>query len=98
MSIHRRAPRRDQSEASIFAYLRKAGWSVEPHSAKDGPDAFIAKGGITIAIECKTGKAKPRPGQIAWAKEWQGLYYLLRDVQDAAALNRAAMPAVRMGQ
>jgi hypothetical protein len=92
MSIHRRAAKRDTSEKAIVDYLRAAGWSVLPVSVKDGPDNFIAKHGITIAIECKTGNAKPRAGQVKWSENWQGMYYVLRNVEDAAALHRAAQP------
>ena len=98
MTLSRRAAKRDASEAGIFAFLRKAGWSIEPHSARNGPDAFIAKAGITLAIECKTGKAKLRPGQQGWMDTWQGTAFVLRDVSDAEALNRAAMPAVRFAE
>jgi hypothetical protein len=58
VSLHR-----DLSEASIVEYLRKAGWSVLPVNTKDGPDLFIAKAGITVAIECKSGKRKLKPGR-----------------------------------
>lgn len=90
VSLHR-----DLSEASIVEYLRKAGWSVLPVTTKDGPDLFIAKAGITVAIECKSGKRKLKPGQKVWAEGWQGTYFVLRDVTEAEALNKAAMPAVK---
>lgn len=91
----RRAAKRDASEASIVEYLRKAGWTWEPHSSKDGPDGFASIAGITVAVENKTGKAKQRPGQKQWAERWQGMYFVLRTIEDAAALHRAVQPLRR---
>lgn len=70
MALHRRAAKRDLSEAVIFLALRQAGFCVQPVSVKDGPDAWISKGGHERAV--KTGKAKLRPGQREWHETWQG--------------------------
>lgn len=96
--IYRRFTRRDTSEKPIIAFLKAAGWSVMQVNVRDGPDLFVSKSGVTIAVECKTGKAKQEPGQKQWMERWQGTAFVLRDVADAEALNRAAMPATRFGQ
>ena len=88
MSIHRRAAKRDASEDAIFGCLRKLGWSIEPHSAKDGPDAFVGKYGVTIPIECKTDNRPLSPGQKKWHALWRGgTVYILRNVEDAIAFD-----------
>jgi hypothetical protein len=94
MALHRRAAKRDQSEAEIVSYLRKAGWSVLLLSVRNGPDLCIghqtATGGINLLVEVKTGKRKLRPGQVQWGRDWQGHPpYVLRDVADAEALTRS---------
>jgi Holliday junction resolvase len=94
----RRAAKRDSSEADIVSTLRQLGWSVLQVSVKDGPDLFAAKhyypsGGWycrTVAIECKTGKRKLKPGQAEFAKVWQGEYVVCRSVEDVLKLNQGA--------
>jgi hypothetical protein len=86
----RRAAKRDASEESIVQYLRKAGWSVQHLSVKDGPDLLAGRNGATVLIECKTGKGKLRPGQAKWGAEWRGdPPYVIRTVEEAEALTRA---------
>jgi Holliday junction resolvase len=92
----RRAAKRDSSEADIVSTLRQLGWSVLQVSVKDGPDLFAAKhyypsGGWycrTVAIECKTGKKKLKPGQERFRETWAGEYVVLRSVDDVLALNK----------
>ena len=79
----RRAAKRDQSERDIITALRLMGWSVLPVSVANGPDLFASKGQRTVAIECKTGTRKLRPGQAEWSGTWQGEYVVLRSVEDA---------------
>jgi Holliday junction resolvase len=90
MSLFRTAARRDQSEAAIVQALRQLGWSVLQVSVKDGPDLFAARNGRSVAIECKTGKRKLKPGQDAFAKNWQGEYVVCRSVEDVLKLNQGA--------
>ena len=92
MALHRRAAKRDTTEADIVAFLLKAGWSVTKLSAKDAPDLLIGKHGeLNLLIECKTGKRGLKPGQVQWHRDWKGMPpYVLRSVEDAEKLNRAA--------
>ncbi len=84
MSRLPRQARRDASEPAIFNALRQAGFSVQPVSVKDGPDAWIAKGGYECPVEIKTGNAKLRPGQIEWQANWRGAPpRVLRSLDDA---------------
>jgi hypothetical protein len=102
MSLFRTAARRDQSEKLIVETLRQLGWSVLQVSVKDGPDLFAAKRERvfeamppkgwgwqyrTVAIECKTGKKKLKPGQERFRETWAGEYVVLRSVEDVIALN-----------
>jgi hypothetical protein len=101
MSLFRTAARRDKSEAAIVQALRQLGWSVLQVSVKDGPDLFAARRVYktgpnpedwtwtwrTVAIECKTGKRKLKPGQEDFARNWAGEYVVLRSVDDVLALN-----------
>ena len=68
--------KKDTTQPAIEAKFRQAGWSVcDTHAlGVEAPDMFVAKRGLTIAIECKTGKAKRKPHQIDWAIEWRGEY------------------------
>jgi hypothetical protein len=36
-----------------------------------------------VAVECKTGKRKLRPGQVAFSSVWQGEYVVLRTADEA---------------
>lgn len=67
-----RACRRDASEPAIRAEVEKAGGTWQPINAKDAPDAIVGFAGMTEPWEIKTGNAKLRPGQAAWAARWKG--------------------------
>lgn len=88
----RRVPqKRDASEAEIVRALRASGCSVAFVSGKDVPDLLIGLRGRNVVAEVKTGKAKLRPGQAAWADAWRGEKpVVLRSVDDALALVGAA--------
>jgi Holliday junction resolvase len=94
MSLFRKAAKRDQSERLVIETLRQLGWSVLQVSVKDGPDLFAAKlvnwVPRCVAIECKTGKRKLKPGQAEFAKVWQGEYVVCRSVEDVLKLNQGA--------
>jgi cellulase/cellobiase CelA1 len=66
----------DTTHSAIVQAFRQAGWSVLDTSAvgSGAPDMFVAKRGVTIAVEAKTGKKQRRDNQIVWANEWNGLY------------------------
>jgi Holliday junction resolvase len=95
MSLLRRNPRRDQSEPAIVQALEQTGWSVCQVSVKDGPDLFAAKGGIVVTIECKTGSAKLKPGQVDFQQRWNAPVYVLRTLKDVEDLNWACGKPVR---
>jgi hypothetical protein len=101
MSLFRKAAKRDAVEGQIVAALRQLGWSVLQVSVKDGPDLFAARRVYktgpnpedwtwtwrTVAIECKTGTKKLKPGQERFRETWAGEYVVLRSVEDVIALN-----------
>ena len=64
--------KRDANEPGIRGVVEEAGGSFEPHSNRDGPDAFVGYLGMTEPWEIKNGNAKLRPGQKRWAETWQG--------------------------
>lgn len=68
--------RADLTQPAFVEAFTKAGWSVmDSHRIGGGvPDLFVAKRGVTIAIECKTGKEKRRDNQVVWESKWNGLY------------------------
>jgi len=72
----RYAHKTDTTQSAIVQAFRQAGWSVQDTSAVGGgaPDLFVAKRGVTIAIEAKTGKKKRMNNQVEWAESWRGLY------------------------
>jgi hypothetical protein len=83
VSLHR-----DKSEPEIVKALEALGWKWCPVYARNKPDGFAAKGGRTVAIENKTGKAKLRPGQQQFFDTWPGEKAVLRSVEDVIALNQ----------
>ena len=66
----------DQTQLVIVQSFERAGWTVlDTHKVGGGaPDLFVAKRGVTIAIEAKTGKKKRMDNQVEWAEKWNGLY------------------------
>jgi hypothetical protein len=69
-------------------------------AAKHGAETLTAIGPVlyptrarfsymrTVAVECKTGTRKLRPGQQSFRATWQGEYVVLRTVDEAAAFLR----------
>jgi hypothetical protein len=87
MSLHRRAARRDKSEAPIVDVLKKLGWSVQALSLRDAPDLLLGKNKITLLAEVKTGTGKLKPGQQDWHDNWRGFpVVVLRTPDDAIKL------------
>jgi len=72
MSLHRRAAKRDDSEASIVDRLKALGAGVVRVSGENVPDLLIGWRGMTLLAEVKTGKAKLKPGQVEFASNWRG--------------------------
>jgi hypothetical protein len=101
MSLHRRAAKRDASEAAIVEMLEACGWRVLRVSVKDGPDLFASKPSRTVlnqhgqffimpercvAIEVKTGSGKLKPGQKRWLDDWPGETAVIRDIEQVREL------------
>jgi hypothetical protein len=85
----RQHAKRDAVEAAIVQVLRQAGCSVTFLNGKDCPDLLVGMRGRTVVLEVKTGRAKLKPGQVAWASQWQGEKpIVVRSVDDALALVR----------
>jgi hypothetical protein len=87
-----RQAKRDASEPAIIETLEALGYSVLRLSVKDGPDLIAAKAWDwssanrykpdVLFIECKTGKAKLKPGQQKFAERWPVKVYLFRTPED----------------
>jgi hypothetical protein len=68
-----RLGKRDANEPAIRRVVEvEFSGSFEPHSAKDGPDAFVGLAGITEPWEIKVSTAKLKPGQKRWSDGWKG--------------------------
>lgn len=84
MSVHRRAPRRDQNEAAIIAALRATGATVVQISAAGVPDLLVGYQGQNYLIECKLGRNGLTPAQKEWHQSWEGnRIYVARTEEDA---------------
>lgn len=77
--MYKRAHRVDNSQAELFADLRRFGFSVADTSmvGDDFPDAVIGRQGITTLLEVKTprgliGSYRISPGQKVFARDWRG--------------------------
>jgi hypothetical protein len=82
--VVRRAAKRDDSERAIIDVLESLGARVQPLSGPNLPDLLVlTRGGNLQLIEVKTGKAKLKPGQVAFAKLWPVL--ILRTPEEAAS-------------
>lgn len=68
--------KKDSSQPAIEKAFERAGWVVcDVHAlGRNAPDLFVAKAGVTIAIECKSGSRKRKEHQVEWAELWPGLY------------------------
>lgn len=74
--------KRDESEPEIIAALKGIGAVYISISMKDVPDLLCSWCGHTFLIECKSGKAKLKPGQEAFKEKWQGLVLVARCAED----------------
>jgi Holliday junction resolvase len=82
----RRAAKRDTSEKSIIAALKKRGCPVAQVSHPDFPDLLVGYNGDLYAMECKTGKAKLEPGQAKFMELFKGYkVFVVRTADEAIA-------------
>jgi hypothetical protein len=88
----RRAAKRDDSEAGIIATLEAHGARVQTLSGLNLPDLLVLYRGRILLAEVKTGRAKLKPGQRAFADVWP--VEVLRTVQDATDWLMDIGPAV----
>jgi hypothetical protein len=79
----RRAAKRDTAEAGIVATLEAHGALTYPLSGLNLPDLLVLWKGQVLLAEVKTGKAKLRPGQVAFALRWP--VEVLRTPEQAAS-------------
>lgn len=80
--------KRDASEAAIVDALRRCGWTVTHLSLKDAPDLLLARAGMMVLAEVKTGTGELRPGQARWHAAWPGPpVQILRTVEDVIELS-----------
>jgi hypothetical protein len=79
----RRAAKRDDSEAGIIATLEAHGARVQTLSGLNLPDLLVLYRGRILLAEVKTGRAKLKPGQRAFADVWP--VEVLRSPEDAAS-------------
>jgi Holliday junction resolvase len=78
--------KRDSIHGQVVDAFRKIGLSVydAAHAGNGFPDLVVGVCGSTYLVELKTGKAKLRPNQEAFASSWRGSpVVVLRSVTDA---------------
>jgi hypothetical protein len=66
MSLHRRAPRRDENEPEVVEAFRRLGAHVQALSAKGVPDLLVHFKGRWQVVEVKRPKEKLTPDQESW--------------------------------
>jgi Holliday junction resolvase len=87
----RRAAKRDTSEKSIIAALKKRGCPVVQISHPNLPDLLFGYEGELCLMECKTGKAKLEPGQAKFFELFKGYkVFVARTAEEAIAALEAA--------
>ncbi len=88
----RRAAMIDANQPEIVDAFRKLGCSVLIISQlKNCCDAFIAKGGVTVAVEIKDGtlppsKRKLTDGEREFRESWRGHYAVVESIDDVTNL------------
>lgn len=80
----RRAAKIDLNQTEIVEDLRAKGYSVLSLAAvgKGCPDLLVAKLGITILVEVKSGSNELRENQKEFFSTWAGICVLARCAQD----------------
>ena len=80
--------KRDGNEKEIVAALRQLGASVIYLNMPDAPDLLVGIAGeCNVLIETKTPTGKLRPGQVAFAENWQGTpVVVIRSIDEAIGL------------
>ena len=90
----RRAAKVDVNQPEIVAAFRRLGWSVLIISQlKKCCDIFVAKGGVTIAVEIKDGDKPPSARKLSEGEQdfkdnWLGQWELIESVDDVIELNK----------
>jgi Holliday junction resolvase len=73
MSLQRKSAKRDASEPAIVEALEKAGCQVVRLSQTGIPDLLVClPDARMVLVECKTGRGKLTPEQVAFIDYWQG--------------------------
>jgi Holliday junction resolvase len=91
----RYAARVDANQTQIVSALRAAGATVQSLSAvgQGCPDLLVGYRGTNILMEIKDGKKSPSDrkltsDQIVWHSEWNGVVFLVTNVNEALQLLR----------
>ena len=70
MSLHRRAAKRDDSEAEVINALVEGGAKVQQLSGEGVPDLLVLFLGELRVVEVKTGNGKLTKAQQDWHDAW----------------------------
>ena len=90
----RRAAKVDVNQPAIVAAFRRLGWSVLIISQlKKCCDIFVAKAGVTIAVERKDGDKPPSARKLSEGEQdfkdsWLGQWELIESVDDVIELDK----------
>lgn len=82
------ARRVDANHGELKGHFEKLGCSVHDASrlGEDFPDLIVALHKQTVLVEVKTEKGKLSPGQIRFRREWKGITYEARTLDDVIAI------------
>lgn len=89
----------DSNQPEIVKAFRELGWSVlHTHTIGSGaPDIIVAKNGFTACIEIKDGAKPPSqhkltPDEIKFSSTWQGVYCIIKSIDDVMGFNEQNNP------
>jgi hypothetical protein len=82
------ARRTDANHAELKGYFERLGCSVHDASrlGEDFPDLIVALHKQTVLVEVKSENGKLTPGQIRFRREWKGITYEARTLDDVIAI------------
>lgn len=88
-----RAVKKDSNHQEVVAEFRKLGFSVlDISQLKNCCDLFVAKSGITVAVEVKDGSLPPSKrrltaGEREFKSAWRGNYAIIESLDHVHMLN-----------
>lgn len=86
MGLPRYSAKRDANEPEIVKAFERLNCKVVKLSMRDIPDLLVSVCKTNVLVEVKDEKAKLKPGQELFHKEWPSHVYVVRNVVEVVAL------------